>query len=240
MSTARNSSKRQRVASGQRTTYRDQVLQVVKARFAAVPAGQSTPALRLPATMESNGEAPSIISQALWRLGHLQGVLLLMDLRDRQLLPERLESYSWSTKERFVKIHNVVISFLFENCHSPQNDETTMIAAPAHLLKVERTNDLIHSGLQVAKARGQLDLLIERLDAITARRGPPLLPTSEASTQPPPTRMEPTRSADSRQHSPAAPDGEPAACGPCESPVVPLPTLPLGNDYPHSSMQFGK
>ena len=80
--------------------------------------------------MESNGEAPSIISQALWRLGHLQGMLLLMDLRDRQLLPERSETYSWSTEERFVKIHNVVISFLFENCHSPQCDETTMIAAP--------------------------------------------------------------------------------------------------------------
>ena len=118
MSAAQNSSKRQRVAARQRMSYRDQVLQVVKARLAAAPAGQSAPALRLPATMESNGEAPSIISQALWRLGHLQGMLLLMDLRDRQLLSERSESYSWSTEERFVKIHNVVI-FLFENCHSP-------------------------------------------------------------------------------------------------------------------------
>ena len=235
-----NSSKRQRVASGQRTTYRDQVLQVVKVRFAAVPAGQSTPALQLPAAMESNGEAPSIIFQALWRLGHLQGMLLLMDLRDRQLLPERPESYLWSTEERFVKIHNAVISFLLANCHSPQSDETTMIAAPTNLLKVERTNDLILSGLQVAKARGQLDLFIERLDAITARRGPSLLPTSETSTQPPPTRMEPTRSADIRQHSSAAPDGVPAACRPGESPAVPLPTLPLGDDYPHSSLQFGK
>jgi hypothetical protein len=101
-------------------------------------------------------------------------MLLLMDLRDQQLLPERPAAYSWSTEERFVKVHNVVISFLFENCHSPQCDETTMIAAPAHLLKVERMNDLVQSGLQVAKARGQLDLFIERLDAITAR-GPPLL-----------------------------------------------------------------
>ena len=217
MSTARNSSKRQRVASGQRTTYRDQVLQVVKARFAAVPAGQSTPALRLPATMESNGEAPSIISQALWRLGHLQGMLLLMDLRDRQLLPERTESYSWSTEERFVKIHNVVISFLFENCHSPQNDETTMIAAPAHLLKVERTNDLIHSGIQVAKARGRLDLFIEKIDAITARGGTPPPPTSAEAAQQPPPRSEATRMKENTQHSPAVPVGAAAAGSPRES-----------------------
>ena len=126
-------------------TYREPVLQVVKNRFAAAPLGQITPALQLPATMESNGEAPSIISQALWRLGHLQGMLLLMDLRDRQLLPERPESYSWATEELFVKRRNIVIAFLFENCHSPQNDPTTMIAAPAHLLKVERTNDLVYS-----------------------------------------------------------------------------------------------
>ena len=186
--------------------------------------------------MESNGEAPSIISQALWRLGHLQGMLLLMDLRDRQLLPERPESYSWSTEERFVKIHNVVISFLFENCHSPQSDETTMIAAPAHLLKVERMNDLIYSGLQVAKARGQLDLFIERLDAITARGGPPLLPppqTSEAAMQPPPTGLEPTRSELIGQQSSAALDAAQASQEPFESLVVPLPSEPRGEDYPH-------
>ena len=236
MSAAQNSSKRQRVAARQRMTYRDQVLQVVKARFAAAPAGKSAPALRLPATMESNGEAPSIISQALWRLGHLQGMLLLMDLRDRQLLPERPESYSWSTEERFVKIHNVVISFLFENCHSPQSDETTMIAAPAHLLKVERMNDLIYSGLQVAKARGQLDLFIERLDAITARGGPPLLPppqTSEAAMQPPPTRWEPTRSEVIGQQSSAALDVVQASREPFVSLAAPLPPEPRGEDYPH-------
>ena len=181
MLAAQGTGKRRRIASSQRLTYREQVLQVVKNRFAAVPLGQITPALRLPAAMESNGEAPSIISQALWRLGHLQGMLLLMDLRDRQLLPERPESFSWATEELFVKLHNIVIAFLFENCHSPQSDATTMIAAPAHLLKVERTNDLVYSGLQVAKARGQLDLFIERLEAVTARRGPSAKPAPRTS-----------------------------------------------------------
>ena len=173
--------------------------------------------------MESNREVPSIRSQALWRLGHLQGMLLLMDLRDRKLLPERPESYSWSTEEQFVKIHNVVISFLFENCHSPQCDEMTMIAAPAHLLKVERMNDLTHSGLQVAKARGQLDLFLERIDAITARGGPSLTPASEAAAPPLTPRMEPTRSVEATQHSSAAPEGGPAAGGPCESPSGAFP-----------------
>ena len=233
MSAAQNSSKRQRVAARQRMPYRDQVLKVVQARFAAAPVGNSAPALRLPATMESNGEAPSIISQALWRLGHLQGMLLLMDLRDRQLLPERPESYLWSTEERFVKIHNVVISFLFENCHSPQNDETTMIAAPAHLLKVERTNDLVYSGLQVAKARGQLDLFIERLDAIPARGGPPLRDMRAACAQPTPDKGEPPQSEVIDQQSSDALERERTAREPLESPAAPLPADPRGEDYPN-------
>ena len=51
-----------------------------------------------------------------------------------------------------------------------------MIAVPAHLLKVERLNDLIHSGIQVAKARGKLELFLEQLDGITDRGTPPLRP----------------------------------------------------------------
>ena len=78
-------------------------------------------------------------------------------------------------------IHNVVMSFLFANCHSPQCDKTTMISAPAHLLKVERLNDFIYSGLQVAKAQGQLDLLLEQIDAVTARGTPPLRPPPQAT-----------------------------------------------------------
>ena len=217
-------------------TYRDQVLKVVQTRFAAAPAGQNRPALRLPANMESNGEAPSIISQALWRLGHLQGMLLLMDLRDQQLLPERPESYSWATEERFVKVHNVVISFLFENCHSPQCDATTMIAAPAHLLKVERMNDLIHSGLQVAKARGQLDLFIERLDAVTARGGPPLRPplqTGEAELPTSPTGSEPSRSAAIDQQNSDALDAEQAFQEHLESLAEPLPSGLWAEEYPN-------
>ena len=173
--------KRRRAASSQSKSYRDRVLQVVKAKLAEVPADPHRPAPRLPENMESNGEVPSIISQALWRLGHLQGMLLLMELRTQQLIPERPEPYSWSTEERFVKIHNVVMSFLFANCHSPQCDETTMIAAPAHLLKVERLNDLIYSGLQVANARGKLDLLLEKIDAVTARGTPPLRPPPQGT-----------------------------------------------------------
>ena len=198
--------KRSRTASVQGTSYRDRVLQAVKAKLAEVPADPQRLAPRLPENMESNGEVPSIISQALWRLGHLQGMFLLMELRTQQLLPERPEPYSWSTEERFVKIHNVVMSFLFANCHSPQCDEITLIAAPAHLLKVERLNDLIHSGTQVAKARGKLELFLEQLDAITARGTPPLRPpppeigdevqaASSGSGDPTPTEMDKQNSA---------------------------------------------
>jgi hypothetical protein len=188
--------------------------------------------------MESNGEAPSIISQALWRLGHLQGMLLLMDLRDQQLLPERPESYSWATEERFVKVHNLVISFLFENCHSPQCDETTMIAAPAHLLKVERLNDLIQSGLQVAKARGQLDLFIERLDAVTARGGPPLRPPPPAvdvELPTSPTGSELSRAAAIDQQNSDALDAEQAFQEHLESLADPQPSGLWEDEYPNQA-----
>jgi hypothetical protein len=159
-----------------------------------------------------------------------------MDLRDRQLLPERPESYSWATEEQFVKVHNVVISFLFENCHSPQCDATTMIAAPAHLLKVERMNDLIHSGLQVAKARGQLDLFIERLDAVTSRGGPPLRPplqTSAAAKPIPPTRSVPSRSAAVGQQDSAAPEVGQASQEPLETVAEPPPSGPWADEQLH-------
>ena len=61
MKAAGPAAKRQRMTSGQRVTYRDQVIKVVKARLAAAPADPNRPALRLPESMESNGEAPSII-----------------------------------------------------------------------------------------------------------------------------------------------------------------------------------
>ena len=168
--------KARRATPGQSIQYRDKVLQVVKAQLAAAPVDEHNTAPRLSENMEERGEVPSIISQALWRLGPLQGMLLLTELRTQRLLEERPEQYSWSTEERFVKTHNVVMSFLFANCHSPQCDATTMIAVPAHLLKVERLNDLIHSGIQVAKARGKLELFLEQLDGITDRGTPPLRP----------------------------------------------------------------
>ena len=234
MTTAEPGGKRQRMASGQRMTYRDQVLKVVKARLAEAPADPNRPALRLPESMESNGEAPSIISQALWRLGHLQGM--------HQLLPERPESYSWSTEERFVKVHNVVISFLFENCRSPQCDETTMIAAPAHLLKVERMNDLVHRGLQVAKARGQLDLLLERLDATTARGSPLLRPPlqavgGEAPTSP--SGSDPSRSAEIDKQNSDAVDAEQAFQEHLESLAEPLPSGLWADEYPNVAEHIG-
>jgi hypothetical protein len=190
--------------------------------------------------MESNGDAPSIISQALWRLGHLQGMLLLMDLRDQQLLPERPETYSWSTEERFVKVHNIVISFLFANCHSPQCDETTMIAAPAHLLKVERMNDLVQSGLQVAKARGQLDLFLERLDAITARGSPllrPPLPAVGGEAPSSPSGSHHSASAEIDQQNSDAIDEEQAFQEHLESLAEPLPSGLWADEYPNIAEQ---
>ena len=137
-----------------------------------------------------------------------------------------------------MKVHNVVISFLFENCHSPQSDATTMIAAPAHLLRVERMNDLIYSGLQVAKARGQLDLFIERLDAVTARGGPSLRPplhTSAAAMPIPSTWSEPSRPAAIGQRNSAALDAGQAPQEPLESLAEPLPSGQWAEEYPHLS-----
>ena len=135
-----------------------------------------------------------------------------------------------------MKVHNVVISFLFENCHSPQCDSTTMISATAHLLKVERMNDLIHSGLQVAKARGQLDLFIERLDAVTARCGPhlrPPLPRSAAELPTSPTGSEPSRSAAIDQQNSDALDAEQAFQDHLESLAEPLPSGLWAEEYPN-------
>ena len=221
-------------------SYRDKVLQVVKAKLAEIPADPQRPAPRLPENMESNGEASSLISQALWRLGHLQGMLLLMELRTQQLLTERPETYSWSTEERFVKTHNVVMSFLFANCHSPQCDKTTMIAAPAHLLKVERLNDLIYSGLQVAKARGQLDLLLEQIDAVTARGTPPFRPppqATETEASAASSHSGPSLTAEIDRQNSAAIDEEHAFQEHLESLADPLPSGLWRDDYPDTPEQ---
>ena len=228
--------KRRRMSAEQSLTHRDKVLQVVKARLNEATPRSEGPSLHLPENMESNGEASSIISQAIWRLGHLQGMLLFGDLRNQQLLPERDEAYSWATEERFLKVHNVIMTFLFQNCHTIQRDETTMIAAPAHLLRVERMNDLVLSGLQVARARGQQDHLLEQLDAITARGGPSLRPP------PPTTGGEAPASSDSgltlseeieRQNS-AAIEEEQAFQEHLESLEDPLPSGLWAEEYPNT------
>ena len=167
-------------------------------------------------------------------------MLLLMDLRDHQLLPERPKTYSWSTEERFVKIHNVALAFLFENCHSPQCDATTMIAAPAHLLKVDRMIDLVQSRLQVAKARGQLDLLLERLDAITARGAPLLRPPPQAVGGEAPTSpcgSNHSRSAEVDQQNSDAIDTEQAFQEHLESLAEPLPSGLWADEYPNIAEQ---
>ena len=103
--------KRRRMSAEQSLTYRDKVLQVVKARLNEATPRSEGPSLHLPENMESNGEASSIISQAIWRLGHLQGMLLFGDLRNQQLLPERDEAYHG----RLVSLNCVTI--LKEKCH---------------------------------------------------------------------------------------------------------------------------
>ena len=111
-----------------------------------------------------------------------------------------------------------------------------MIAAPAHLLKVERLNDLMYSGLQVAKARGQLDLFMERLDAATARGGPPLrppLPRGEAELPTSPTGSEPSRSAAIDQQKSDALDAEQAFQEHLESLAEPLPSGLWAEEYPN-------
>ena len=230
--------KRRRTSTGQGMTHRDKVLQVVRARLAEAPPQPGGPALRLPKNMESDGEASSIISQAIWRLGHLQGMLLFGDLRIQQLLPEREAGFSWATEERFMKVHNTIMTYLFENCHTIQRDETTMIAAPAHLLRVERMNDLVHTGLQVARARGQLDQLLEQLDAITARGGPllrtPQLPTgggSQASSSCSGT----AHSEEIERQNSAAIDAEHAFQEHLESLADPLPSGLWADEYPNTA-----
>ena len=98
-----------------------------------------------------------------------------------------------------------------------------MIAVPAHLLKVERLNDLIHSGIQVAKARGKLELFLEQLDGITDRGTPPLRPppreigditqaASSGSGDSLPTEMDRQNSAvigEERDHSESIDDPQP-------------------------------
>jgi hypothetical protein len=232
--------KRRRTSTGQGTTYRDKVLKVVKARLDEATAKPNGPALRLPENLEMNGEASSIISQAIWRLGHLQGMLLFGDLRNQQLLPERHETFSWATEERFMKVHNVIMTFLFENCHTIQRDETTMIAAPSHLLRVERMNDLVHSGLQVARARGQLDHLLEQLDAVTARGGPLLRPPPQPIGDEAPATSSGSglsHSEETERQNSAAIDEEQAFQEHLESLADPLPSGLWEDEYPNMAEQ---
>ena len=118
----------------------------------------------------------------------------------------------------------------------------TMIAAPAHLLKVERMNDLVQSGLQVAKARGQLDLLLERLDAITARGSPllrPPLQAVEGEAPASPSGGDPSRSADIDKQNSDAIDEEQAFHEHLESLAEPLPSGLWADEYPNLAEHIG-